>query len=93
MVVDTKPKKVKEPTSFSMSNPSRLIPSQARFVSLQEGQRYVPVCRQNRPAGIVMLRDTDPSAPEVVEKGTFCDKMLFVVHLLPCFLLHSDWFL
>ena len=72
MVVDTKPKKVKEPTSFSMTNPSRLIPSQARFVSLQEGQRYVPVCRQNRPAGIVMLRDTDPSAPEVVEKGAFC---------------------
>jgi 26S proteasome regulatory subunit N2 len=68
--VEVKPKKVKEPTSFSMSNPSRLTPSQSRFVSLQEDQRYVPICRQNRPAGIVMLLDTDPSAPETVEKGT-----------------------
>lgn len=67
--METKPKKAKEPTSFAVTNPSRLIPSQARFVSLQEGQRYVPICRRNRPAGIVMLFDTDPSAPETVEKG------------------------
>lgn len=67
--VETKPKKVKEPTSFALTNPSRLIPSQTRFVSLQESQRYVPICRRNRPAGIVMLFDTDPSAPETVEKG------------------------
>ena len=69
MLVDIKPKKAKEPTSFSVSTPSRLIPSQARFVSLQEGQRYVPICRQTSPAGIVMLLDRDPSAPETVEKG------------------------
>jgi hypothetical protein len=67
--VETKPKKTKEPTSFSLTNPSRLIPTQTRFVSLQEGQRYVPICRRNHPAGIVMLFDTDPSAPETVEKG------------------------
>lgn len=72
MVVDVKPKKAKEPTSFPMANPARLIPQQGRFVSLQDGQRYVPVCRQNNPAGIVMLLDTDPSAPETVEKGTVC---------------------
>ena len=68
--MDTKPKKVKEPTSFPVTNPSRLIPSQVRFVSLQDGQRYLPICRQQRPAGIVMLIDTDPTAPETVEKGT-----------------------
>ena len=67
---DAKPKKVKEPTFFQLSNPSRLIPTQSRYVSLQEEQRYVPICRKTRPAGIVMLLDTDPSAPETVEKGT-----------------------
>ena len=70
--MDTKPKKAKEATSFSLSNPSRLIPEQTRFVSLQESQRYVPICRRTRPAGIVMLFDTDPSAPETVEKGKLC---------------------
>mmetsp|Transcript_12734 Transcript_12734/g.21325 ORF Transcript_12734/g.21325 Transcript_12734/m.21325 type:complete len:821 (-) Transcript_12734:281-2743(-) len=64
-----KPKKVKEPSSFSISNPSRVIDSQVRFVSLQQGQRYVPIVKQmGSPAGIVMLLDTDPSAPETVEK-------------------------
>ena len=71
-------KKAKEPTSFSVTNPSRLIPSQVRYVSLQDAQRYLPVCRQNSPAGIVMLLDTDPSAPETVEKGeAFSKKCAF----------------
>lgn len=62
-----KPKKVKEPSSFALTNPARLTPSQARFISLQEGQRYVPV-REGVLAGIVMLSDTDPSLPENVVK-------------------------
>lgn len=32
-------------------------------------QRYIPICRQNSPSGIVMLLDLDPNAPENVEKG------------------------
>lgn len=61
-----KPKKVKEPSSFALTNPSRLTPSQARFISLQEGQRYVPVRDGVLPSGIVMLLDTDPTSPENV---------------------------
>jgi hypothetical protein len=56
-----------------LSNPDRLIPSQIPYISIhQEGQRYVPVDhRLIRPAGIVMLMDTDDSAPvdEDVSKG------------------------
>jgi hypothetical protein len=122
-VVDTKPKKAKEPTSFTMTNPSRVLPSQVRFVSLVSGAsagtgaaatgadgasssssamemeseggesiaaattesaadkgkgkgngtapslRYLPICRQTNMAGIILLRDCDPDAPETVEKG------------------------
>ena len=69
---DNKLKKAKEATSFTIGNPSRLIPSQLRFISLQpEGQRYVPICRQAAPSGIVMLLDLDPEAPESVERGTY----------------------
>ena len=69
---DSKSKKAKEATSFTVGNPSRLIPSQLRFISLQsEGQRYVPICRQTAPSGIVMLLDLDPEAPESVERGSF----------------------
>lgn len=92
-MVEVKPKKAKEPTSFAMTNPARLIPQQCRFVSLQDArtQRYVPVCRQNNPAGIVMLLDTDPSAPETVEKGkptvyngNFIRGCLKLTFSLPC---------
>jgi hypothetical protein len=35
---------------------------------LKEGARYVPVDHRLVPAGIVMLMDTDPDAPEEVTK-------------------------
>lgn len=63
-----KAKKVKDPASFQLTNPSRLIPQQQRFVSLPQDQRYQPVCRRNNPTGIVMLVDRDPTAPEIVAK-------------------------
>jgi 26S proteasome regulatory subunit N2 len=64
-------KKEREPTSFQLSNPSRLIPSQMRFINLQMDQRYAPVYRRGLPAGIIVLADNDPSAPEDVVKGKF----------------------
>lgn len=70
--METKPKKVKEPTSFQLPNPSRLIPAQVRFISLQShinGQRYAPIRTRGNPTGIVILKDYDPSAPETVQKG------------------------
>lgn len=42
-----------------------------RFISLQADQRYVPVYRRGLPAGIIILADNDPSAPEDVAKGRF----------------------
>ncbi len=67
--MDAKPKKVKEPTSFTVSNPTRLIPAQVRFMSVQSNQRYAPIRSRVTPTGIVMLIDFDPSAPEIVAKG------------------------
>jgi hypothetical protein len=72
-VTEEPKKKEREPSSFTLSNPDRLIPSQIPYISiLQEGQRYVPVDhRLIRPAGIVMLMDTDSNASvdEDVSKG------------------------
>jgi 26S proteasome regulatory subunit N2 len=62
-------KKDKEPSSFTLTNPARVIPSQVRFISLQPTQRYAPVSRRCvNPAGIVMLIDSTPSNPESVLK-------------------------
>jgi 26S proteasome regulatory subunit N2 len=65
---DAKPKKEREPTSFSVQNPARIIPAQARFISLNPEQRYVPVSRKSSPSGIILLADHDPSAPEDVAR-------------------------
>ena len=66
---EAKVKKEKEPSSFTLSNPSRLIPAQVRFVSLQaENQRYFPIRRRVTPTGIVILHDSDPNSNENVEK-------------------------
>jgi 26S proteasome regulatory subunit N2 len=60
-------KKEREPTSFMLSNPDRQLPTQNRFISVVEGQRYVPVDnRMVHPTGIVILMDSDPDAPEDV---------------------------
>lgn len=62
--LEAKPKKAKEPTSFTLSNPSRLVAAQQRFLSLPSGQRYRPVRAGCVPMGVVLLVDADPSAPE-----------------------------
>eukprot|EP00604_Paraphysomonas_vestita_P003745 CAMPEP_0174823730 /NCGR_PEP_ID=MMETSP1107-20130205/27239_1 /TAXON_ID=36770 /ORGANISM="Paraphysomonas vestita, Strain GFlagA" /LENGTH=583 /DNA_ID=CAMNT_0016047523 /DNA_START=356 /DNA_END=2107 /DNA_ORIENTATION=+ len=64
-VIEEPKKKEREPSSFTLSNPDRLIPSQIPYISIvQEGQRYVPVDhRQIRPTGIVILVDTLVDGP------------------------------
>lgn len=63
-------KKEREPTSFHLSNPERLVPSQVPYVTVVEDQRYAPVDhRMAHPTGIIMLMDCDPNAPEDVAKG------------------------
>lgn len=60
-------KKEREPNSFMLSNPDRQLPTQNRFISVVDGQRYVPVDdRMAHPTGIVVLVDRDPDAPEDV---------------------------
>ncbi len=68
--VETKAKKPKEPTSFTMANPSRVVPAQMRFLSLSAEQRYRPVRNNAVLSGIVVLADDDPQSPEEVLKGT-----------------------
>jgi 26S proteasome regulatory subunit N2 len=65
---EVKPKKEKEPSSFSVANPARVIPSQVRFLSPLPDQRYTPVSLRTESIGIVMLVDNDPSAAEEVSK-------------------------
>lgn len=90
--MEPKAKKAREPASFSLSNPSRMTHSQTRFIGPQPGQRYVPICRQTCPAGLVMLLDRDPTAPETVAKGEldpfssllfFFSLFLFVIGMEP----------
>lgn len=72
---DIEPKVVeREPKTFIVSNPERVIPTQIRFMSVLEGSRYVPVAYNSSstggssPAGIILLMDNDPSAPANVVK-------------------------
>jgi hypothetical protein len=69
---------VKEPTSFIVQNPSRVIPAQLRFLSLINEQRYKPVRNHSTShtpilSGILLLEDNDPNAPQEVTKGPLND--------------------
>ena len=63
------PKREREPSWFMLGNPSRVTPSQAKYISILEDNRYVPVGHRRPPTGIVMLIDKDPTAPENVTTG------------------------
>ena len=62
-----KKKKAPEPTSFALSNPSRVTPEQEKFVSFNES-RYTPVNPRSKATGIVILVDHTPEVPEEVVK-------------------------
>jgi 26S proteasome regulatory subunit N2 len=64
--VAPKKKKGPEPTSFRLSNPSRVTPEQEKFVSFDLDQRYAPVNSRGKPAGIVILADRTPDEPQEV---------------------------
>merc|ERR1711976_689575 len=55
-----------EPSNFDIANPSRITPGQVASVGFNLEQRYVPVGKFLKPAGIVMLLDTKPDDPEDV---------------------------
>lgn len=69
--MDVEPKKKeKEPTSFQVQNPSRIVPAQIKYISMDiDNQRYTPaVTNTGGLSGIVVLLDSDPGAPEEVSK-------------------------
>ncbi|KAJ3698487.1 hypothetical protein LUZ61_002192 [Rhynchospora tenuis] len=52
-----------EPTFQILTNPARVVPTQEKHIKFLEGCRYVPV--KLAPSGFVLLRDLQPSEPEV----------------------------
>ncbi|KAG2490998.1 hypothetical protein HYH03_010670 [Edaphochlamys debaryana] len=53
-----------EPSSFTLENPARVVPGQARFVGLPTRGRWLPVTgRRESPIGILVMRDTRPDEP------------------------------
>ncbi|EFJ47427.1 26S proteasome regulatory complex [Volvox carteri f. nagariensis] len=52
-----------EPSSYTLENPARVPPGQARFVVLPTSGRWLPVKRES-PVGILVMRDTQPGEPQ-----------------------------
>jgi 26S proteasome regulatory subunit RPN2 C-terminal domain len=48
-----------EPSSYELSNPSRVVPAQEQFISLDPEGRWAPV-HQGAKAGILVLKDKRP---------------------------------
>lgn len=63
---EDKPKKKREPepTSFRISNPSRITKSQAEVCAFDLNQRYRPIRHVEKPYGVIMLTDSTPGEEE-----------------------------
>ncbi|KAI5604306.1 hypothetical protein BDE02_01G280100 [Populus trichocarpa] len=66
MQVDGQPEKKAEPEPSHeiLTNPARVVPAQEKFIKFMEDSRYVPV--KSAPSGFVLLRDLQPTEPEVL---------------------------
>jgi len=63
-----KPKKKEpEPSTFMVTNSSRVTPVQESLMEFDLEQRYVPVRQGGKAVGIIVLRDQQPGEPEDVE--------------------------
>ncbi|KAJ3217761.1 proteasome regulatory particle base subunit [Dinochytrium kinnereticum] len=58
-------KKKKEPTSETLDNLSRVLPSQLKVVSFKENSRYVPV-KKELTGGILIMHDRRPEETEEI---------------------------
>ncbi|PNW70631.1 hypothetical protein CHLRE_17g727950v5 [Chlamydomonas reinhardtii] len=58
-----KDKKEPEPSSYTLENPARVTPAQARFVALPATGRWQPVRAGGPATGIMVMRDTQPGEP------------------------------
>lgn len=65
---ENKPKKKREPepTSFRITNPSRITSAQASVCVFDLSQRYRPIRPEEKPYGVIMLTDSTPSEEENV---------------------------
>ncbi|MCO5552254.1 hypothetical protein L7F22_005766 [Adiantum nelumboides] len=57
-------KKVEHPSGELLHNPARVVPAQEKYIKFLDGSRYVPV--KTAPSGFVMLKDLEPSEPEIL---------------------------
>eukprot|EP01026_Neomeris_dumetosa_P063819 TRINITY_DN6061_c0_g2_i2.p4 TRINITY_DN6061_c0_g2~~TRINITY_DN6061_c0_g2_i2.p4 ORF type:complete len:166 (-),score=32.31 TRINITY_DN6061_c0_g2_i2:397-837(-) len=57
---ETQKNKEKEPDSYQLSNPARVVPKQVEYVEFMKGGRWQMVKGDERPVGIVLCRDTTP---------------------------------
>merc|ERR1712232_1444858 len=66
VVVEEKKKKKREPepTSYTISNPSRITTLQSEYCSFSTDQRYTPICPNSKPIGVVILTDRTPEEEE-----------------------------
>ncbi|KAJ2597467.1 proteasome regulatory particle base subunit [Coemansia sp. RSA 1804] len=58
-----KSRKPASETTFAVTNLSRVLPYQEKYVKWSANSRYVPV-KQGRASGILLVKDTTPDAPE-----------------------------
>ena len=61
-----KKKKEEEPQFEALSNLSRVLPAQLKYISFPEGSRYVPVKKPT--GGVLIMKDLKPEEPvELIE--------------------------
>lgn len=60
----TKKKREPEPTSFRISNPSRVTTAQSELCDFDLTQRYRPIRVEEKPFGVVILTDSTPGEAE-----------------------------
>ena len=60
----TKKKREPEPTSFRISNPSRVTTAQSQLCDFDMTQRYRPIRVEEKPFGVVILTDSTPGEAE-----------------------------
>ena len=59
-----KKKRVPEPTSFRVSNPSRITTAQSSLCEFDTEQRYRPIRPEETPFGVIILTDSTPGLEE-----------------------------
>lgn len=62
--VAEKKSEVDQSSGELLHNPARVVPAQEKYIKFLEGSRYVPL--KSAPSGFVMLKDLEPSEPEVL---------------------------